>query len=412
MDHRARILDHLATHVESLAAETTAAVVAEVGGFGPVRDERLREEVLALARQGIGLLVEVMRRPEPPTADELGFVRERAIRRARQLVPLSALLHAYLIANRVVGRDIAAQSSGSAAAGRVALELTATAFEYTLVTTTVMADAYLETVQGDLADLERQRGELLDALLGGGGDATADLARRAAGLGLEPGRPHIAVVATSSAPSVDGATAPWRRVAEAVGRAAALPDRQPFVAVRGGEVVAVLRHGRADAVVAVLRRAAAALHDARGERLTAGIGPAFTDLTELRTSYDEARRALRHASTARPFVVGPDDVRLFDELTVSAGRTVSGLIPERMRSALEDPVLRASLEAFSAANLNVADAAQALFIHPNTLRYRLRRIAERTGLDPHVLADLLELTAAARVLAAQGRATSAAASVP
>lgn len=404
MDHRARILEHLATHVEALAAETTAAVLEEIGGFGPVRDERLAEEVLVLARQGIGLLVEVLRRPEPPTPEELSFVRERAVRRARQLVPLSALLHAYLIANRTVGRCIAEQAGGSVAAARAGLEITAMTFEHTLLTTTLMADAYLETVQGDLADLERQRGEVLDALLGGGGDAAADVSRRAAGLGLEPNRAHIAVVATSTRPSVDGATAPWRRVAEAISRAAALPDRQPFVVVRGGEVAAVLRQARADAVVAILERAAAALREARGEGLTAGIGPAFTDLAELRTSYEEARRALRHASRARPFVVGPDEVRLFDELAVSAGRTVSRLIPEQTRAALQDPVLRASLEAFSAANLNVAEAANALFIHPNTLRYRLRRIADRTGRDPHVLADLLELTAAARVLAAQGRA--------
>ncbi len=100
-------------------------------------------------------------------------------------------------------------------------------------------------------------------------------------------------------------------------------------------------------------------------------------------------------------MVGPDDVRLFDELTVTARGSVAGLISERMRSALEDRVLRTSLEAFWAANLNVAEAAKVLHIHPNTLRYRLGRIAERTGRDPHVLADLFELTTAARLIAAQ-----------
>jgi carbohydrate diacid regulator len=50
--------------------------------------------------------------------------------------------------------------------------------------------------------------------------------------------------------------------------------------------------------------------------------------------------------------------------------------------------------------MNPGDAARALHVHPNTLRRRLRRIAERTGRDPFVLADLFELTAAARVIAA------------
>lgn len=401
VSHRARILDHLGQTVDGMAAETTSAILAEVQGFRPVHDDALGRELESLARQGIGLLVAVLRRSEPASAEELDFVRQRAVWRARQLVPLSAQLHAYLIANRVVGRAIAREAVGEEAC-RTALDLTSRMFEHTLRTTTVMADAYLETVQGDLADLERQRRELLDALLSGSG-AVSDLARRAAVLGLDPGRTHIAVVAASSAASADGATGPWRRLADAISRAASTPDRQPFVAIGGGEVVAILRHARAEAVVDVLERAAAALRDSRGEVVSAGIGPAFSDLVELRTSYDEARRALRHATPAHAFVVGPDEVRLFDELTASAGGAVAGLIPASMRSALEDPILRVSLEAFGAANLNVADAAQALSIHPNTLRYRLRRIADRTGRDPHVLADLLELTAAARIMGSVGR---------
>jgi DNA-binding PucR family transcriptional regulator len=37
-------------------------------------------------------------------------------------------------------------------------------------------------------------------------------------------------------------------------------------------------------------------------------------------------------------------------------------------------------------------------MHPNSVRYRLRRIAQLTGHDPHHLTDLLELHSAARLL--------------
>jgi hypothetical protein len=40
-------------------------------------------------------------------------------------------------------------------------------------------------------------------------------------------------------------------------------------------------------------------------------------------------------------------------------------------------------------------------LHPNSLHYRLRRIAEITGRDPPTLASLLELIAAARLAAPQ-----------
>ena len=44
--------------------------------------------------------------------------------------------------------------------------------------------------------------------------------------------------------------------------------------------------------------------------------------------------------------------------------------------------LLATLRAFVAADGNVAETARACFVHKNTLRYRLKRIAEVLGRDP------------------------------
>jgi DNA-binding PucR family transcriptional regulator len=74
------------------------------------------------------------------------------------------------------------------------------------------------------------------------------------------------------------------------------------------------------------------------------------------------------------------------------------LVPAATRQALSDPVGRATLQVFADANLNVAATAAALSLHPNSLCYRLGRIAELAGRDPRQLADLLELIAASRVL--------------
>jgi DNA-binding PucR family transcriptional regulator len=41
--------------------------------------------------------------------------------------------------------------------------------------------------------------------------------------------------------------------------------------------------------------------------------------------------------------------------------------------------------------MNLTRAAEALHVHPNTLRYRLRRIEERSGRDPHIFSDLVDL---------------------
>ena len=41
-----------------------------------------------------------------------------------------------------------------------------------------------------------------------------------------------------------------------------------------------------------------------------------------------------------------------------------------------------TLDAFFAAGGVLESAARALYVHPNTVRYRLRRVAEVTGLRP------------------------------
>jgi sugar diacid utilization regulator len=97
-------------------------------------------------------------------------------------------------------------------------------------------------------------------------------------------------------------------------------------------------------------------------------------------------------------VFGPDEVPLFEELTSSARADTDSLIPERTRQLLADNTIRHTVEAFFAADLHVSRAAEALSLHPNSLRYRLSRIAELTGRDPRRLTDLLELITASRVI--------------
>jgi DNA-binding PucR family transcriptional regulator len=73
-------------------------------------------------------------------------------------------------------------------------------------------------------------------------------------------------------------------------------------------------------------------------------------------------------------------------------------------AALSDPTrthVAATVRAFAAASLNVTAAASDLGLHPNTLRYRLDRIAEQTGHDPRTFAGLVELIC---VLEAEGQA--------
>jgi DNA-binding PucR family transcriptional regulator len=59
-------------------------------------------------------------------------------------------------------------------------------------------------------------------------------------------------------------------------------------------------------------------------------------------------------------------------------------------------VLATTVLAYADAGLQATAAAERLFVHVNTVQYRLRRIAERTGCNLRHLPDVLELVLAAR----------------
>ena len=57
----------------------------------------------------------------------------------------------------------------------------------------------------------------------------------------------------------------------------------------------------------------------------------------------------------------------------------------------EDPALIETLAAYLERTGSLEGAARELFVHPNTVRYRLRRVADVTGLTPTVPRDAWSL---------------------
>lgn len=141
---------------------------------------------------------------------------------------------------------------------------------------------------------------------------------------------------------------------------------------------------------------------AKSEGLFIGVSSAFSRIEDFAPRYEQACRALeldrllkrenrvcRHLSYA------------FYDLLSSAGE------PEKLR-AFCHPALRLlekydtengtelyrTLETFLACGCNIKLAAEKLFIHRNSLTYRLRRISELTGVDPEESATrfLLEMS--------------------
>jgi len=391
------IVDRLEARAGQIAGEIADAMLAEVQLFGAERDTAVRAEILALTRQHLDGFVAATRTGSGPPPELLAAVRGRAALRARQMVPLAAQLHSLLIAQRVILAAISAEAGDDAGSRGAALGLTARTFDYSVTVITTLADAYIEVVQGELAELDTARRALVDALLAGA-DARPELARRAVGLGFDAENQQVvALVAVDDRRGCEPYPVPPRWAIPAIARAAGRTQRTAFVVARGNELIALLDHAGPSGHLDVLQRASADIWQAHGAALRAGVGGPFAGLPGFADAYHQARRALRHTSAERPVVEGPGDLLLFDELT-AARQDAAELIPAATRAALSDPALRGALDAFVAADLHIATAAKALFLHPNSLRYRLGRIARCTGRDPRRVTDLLELIAATRVL--------------
>jgi hypothetical protein len=175
------VLDQLEQGSAAIARRMALAARDEVDEYAAVTDPAFAEEVLAHAAEHVRAFVRSARRGRPPEGDELDFVRSRGAQRARELMPLDALLESYLIGQRTVWEaivDAAGESPDGLRAGR---ELTGLTFSYTHAINVAVSDAYLRESRALASEAERSRRDLLDRLLSGR-EPGPDEARRAEAL--------------------------------------------------------------------------------------------------------------------------------------------------------------------------------------------------------------------------------------
>jgi DNA-binding PucR family transcriptional regulator len=228
---------------------------------------------------------------------------------------------------------------------------------------------------------DRFRDDLLAGLLAGRTDARA-VARQ---IGADPDKP-AAVVAFTLRDEGDRTGRELRRVelVSVISVHAAAYRRSALVTQSGDRTYVLLPEPASDAALLTLTRdmVTAAARQLR-VRTRAAVGRIVPGIGDVRASREEADRVL-DALTGD----GDPDVATLAEVRsrVLVGETLA-LLAER--PSLRDPRLTAlaahdlapSLLAYWDALGDVRAAAARLHVHPNTLRYRVRRAAELTGLD-------------------------------
>ncbi|WP_026316325.1 PucR family transcriptional regulator [Actinokineospora enzanensis] len=226
------------------------------------------------------------------------------------------------------------------------------------------------------------------------GDAEESLLSRAAALGWDPGAEATVLVGN---PSSDD---PPTVVYEVRSRAARV-SRPVLLGVQGSRLVVVLAGPMDDAAdLEALGKMSAAF----------GVGPVVAGPTV--SSIAEAHRSSADALSGLRAVVGwPDAPRpvrsadLLPERALAGDPEAEWQLIDRVARPLEEAggALQETVEAYLATGGVLETCARQLFVHPNTVRYRLRKATELTGRNPTDPRDALVL----RVALAVGRLSRA-----
>lgn len=213
----------------------------------------------------------------------------------------------------------------------------------------------------------RLRGDFLAQLVAPDFQPSAAWSERARRFDFDLARPHQVLVVHG------GVSTQLARAAEQFTRSHGIKG---LIAAQTDALVIVVE----DAAAANIAALADALHQtaqSASAEISVGIGRAVASVENLRQSYAEALEALRLAPT-----LGMGRwLTTFEELgflhwlyQLPAELRQANLYEDRVRALAEHPELLQTLEAYLDNGRSAKKTAQQLFLHRNTLAYRLKRI--------------------------------------
>jgi len=133
---------------------------------------------------------------------------------------------------------------------------------------------------------------------------------------------------------------------------------------------------------------ASRIFKANGISSRIGIGSQVIEQVHIKYSYEEAVSALKVGNKVQSFITYTEiEIQaLLNQLNERAKRRFS----KRVLKDLSEKLIN-TLEQFIIHNLNIGECAKNMYIHRNSLIYRIKQIKEKTGYDPQHFQDALTL---------------------
>ncbi|MBV8786164.1 MAG: PucR family transcriptional regulator [Mycobacterium sp.] len=254
------------------------------------------------------------------------------------------------------------------------------------------AGAYANAAEARGSWDSRMEASVVDAVVRG--DTGPELLSRAAALNWDTTAPATVVVGTP-APGRDGSTAPGdsQRASQHVRDVAANHGRAALTDVHGTWLVAIVsgQLSPTDRFLGDL------LNAFSGDPVV--IGPTAPMLT---AAYHSASEAISGMNAVGGWRGAPRPVQareLLPERALMGDASAIVALHTDVMGPLADagPTLIETLDAYLDCGGAIEACARKLFVHPNTVRYRLKRITDFTGRDPTLPRDAYVLRVAATV---------------
>lgn len=388
-------------------AVAAAAIVDELPAYASSGDAALLAEVREQVAQHIGAFTESVRAGSQPEGPALGFIGRTVDRRISQAIPAEQILDAYRVGHRVLWGAIAHESRQAGLGDDVLAALALAMVRYTEAAWAEVARSYIRAERRLEADLDRAQGRLVDALLAG---RPADGIAGAGAFPQQEQTDYLVLVCSGIGQESEHALRDAARQLRSLSCARACVTQ-----VRDEDLICVTAlepargEGAGAAVSARLRAAAARL----GCEPAIGVGLPARGPAEVPQSFREARAAARAAGRAGSLVLEECSIVARMTVLLEEGAVPTRVVPAGVQQFISgDPGRRGDLimtvRRFAACDLNARRAAESLYVHRNTVLYRLQRVAELTGLNPQELPDLMDLIAAIGLFEGQGNVGSTA----
>lgn len=354
LETRQRLMRGVLARRQALLARIVARARTEFAGY--LRFDA--DELAPGAGVILDLLLTTLSDARSPTAAELDEYRAYGRGRGEMGIPLNDVLGVWRMSSREILDELATVARTEGVPDRLLLTLTNELLDAFDIAIRAYTGGHQEVELARAGREHQRRADFVRALLTGTIDPT-EIADEAAHHGLDPRLEHLAFRSRTSSVLRE----PWLA-------------RETLVASIDGDIAGVVP-----------------LKPAEVEGLAVGVGDP-TPLEQLPESFRQATRALDAAVAFG--LVGVHDL---DGLGLLPAVVAEPDLGDRLVRRYLEPLgtgssaamLRETLERHLETGQRVEQTASAMFVHQNTVRYRLSRFVELTGIDPRDPHHALEL---------------------